>query len=194
MLRSNCNGHGHLAPRGVPDLVKYTICLLDAWSNHQSPALGWTAKPDPSEWPGDLSAVSGPCLPGFDLLSQEMAKVYGDKVQRRVVVITLMQEYIQLPEESVRAYVNRVNVIWRQAEWNLGKHEEVLYDIAWAGLHKSLKNIVRPMMPACGRSDSLDKFFDKAVASEVTRVENKQPVMAVMIRFSPMARDVSRAG
>ena len=64
---------------------------------------------------------------------------------------------------------------WRQAGWNLQNHEEVLYDIAWAGLRNSLKNKVGPMMPACGRFDTLDKFFDKAAASEVTHVENKKP-------------------
>ena len=34
---------------------------------------------DPSGRVGDLSAESGPCLQDFDLVSQEMAKVYGDK-------------------------------------------------------------------------------------------------------------------
>jgi len=41
-----------------------------------------------------------------------MAKVYRDKDQHHVAVITLMQEYIQLPQESVRAYANRVKAIW----------------------------------------------------------------------------------
>jgi hypothetical protein len=31
------------------------------------------------------------------------------------------------------------------------------------------------MTPACGRFGTLDKFFDKAAASEVTHVENKKP-------------------
>jgi hypothetical protein len=31
------------------------------------------------------------------------------------------------------------------------------------------------MMPTCGRFDTLDEFFNKAAASEVTRVENKMP-------------------
>jgi len=30
-------------------------------------------------------------------------------------------------------------------------------------------------MPGCGRFDTLDEFFDKAVALEVTHVENKKP-------------------
>jgi hypothetical protein len=72
----------------------------------------------------------------------------------------LMQEYIQHPQESVRAYANRVNANWRQSGWNLQRHEEVLYDIAWVGLRNSLKNKVGLMMPACCRFDTLDEFFD----------------------------------
>jgi len=79
--------------------------------------------------------------------------------------------YIQHPEESVSAYANRLKANWRKAGWNLQKHEEVLYDIAWAGLRNSLKHNVGPMTSACGRCDTLDKFFDKAAASEVTHVE-----------------------
>jgi hypothetical protein len=112
-LRSNCNSHGHPFPHGGPDHVKYTISLLDAWSNHQNPALRQTAMTDTSEWAGDLSAESDPCLQDFNLFSQEIAKVYWDKDRRRVVVITLMQEYIQLPPELVRAYANRVKANWR---------------------------------------------------------------------------------
>jgi len=97
---------------------------------------------DPSEWLGDLSVESGPCLQDFNLFSQEIAKVYGDKNRRRVAVITLMQEYIELQQESVRAYANRVKANWREAGGNLQKHEEVLYDIAWAGLRCSFMNKV----------------------------------------------------
>jgi len=130
---------------------------------------------DPSEWAGHLSVESGPCLQVFDLFSQEISKVYGDKHRRRVAVITVMQEYIQLPQDSVRAYANCVKANWRQAGWNLQKHEEVLYNIAWAGLRNSLTNKVGPMKPACGRCDTLDEFFDKAAAFEVSHVDNMMP-------------------
>jgi len=86
-----------------------------------------------------------------------------------------MQGYTQLPEESVRAYGNRLKVIWRQSGWNLQTHQELLFDIAWAGLRNSLKNNVGLMTPANGRFDTLAKFFGKAAASEVTHVENKKP-------------------
>jgi len=174
-LCSNFNSHSHLFPRGGPDHVKYAISLLDAWSNHQNPTLIQTAMTDQSEWAGDLSAESDPCLQDFDLFSQEMPKVYGDQDRRHVAVITLMQGYIQLPHELVRAYANSLKANWRQAGWNLQKQEEVLYDIAWAGLGNCIQNKVGPMMPACGRFDNLDQFFHKAAASEVTHVENKKP-------------------
>jgi len=101
-----------------------------------------------------------------------MAKVYGDKDRRGVAVITLMLGYIQLPQELVRAYPNHLKANWRQAGWNVPKHEEVLYAIAWAGLHNSLKDKVRPMSPTCGRFDTLDKYIHVAATSEATPVEN----------------------
>jgi len=157
-LGSKFNFNGHLFPRCGPDHVKYAISLLDAWSNNQNPTLRQTALTDTSEWAADLSAQFNTCLHDIELFSQELPKVYGDKVRQRVVVITLMQEHIPLPQESVRAYANRVKADWRQAWWNLQKHEEVLYDIAWAGLRNSLKNKVRPITPGCGRYDSSDNY------------------------------------
>jgi len=94
-----------------------------------------------------------------------------------VAVITVMQRYIQLPQESVRAHANCLIANWRQAGWNLQKHEEVLYEIAWASIYNSLKNTVGPMMPACGRFDTFDEFFDMAAASEVTHVEHKSHII-----------------
>jgi hypothetical protein len=130
---------------------------------------------DPSEWPGDIFAESSRCLQNFDLFDQDMGKVDGDQNRRRVAVMMMMQEYIQLPQQSIRAYANRVKVNWRQAEWNLKKHDEVLYDIAWVGLRNTVMNKVGPMTAACGRFDCLDEFFDQTAASEVTHVEPEKP-------------------
>jgi hypothetical protein len=130
---------------------------------------------DPSQWAGGLYAQSDPYLQDFDLFSQEIAKVYGDKDRRCVAVITLMQGYLQIQQDSVRAYANRLKANWRQARWNLQKYEEVLYDIAWAGLRYSLKNKVAPITPACARFDTFEEFFDNSPASEVTHVENNTP-------------------
>ena len=108
LLHLKLYSHGHLFPRGGPDHVKYAISLLDAWSNHQNPALRQMVMTDPSESAGDLSVGSDPCRQDFDLVSHQMARVYGENDRRRVAVITLMQEYIQHPQESVRAYANSV--------------------------------------------------------------------------------------
>jgi len=118
-LHLNWNFYRHLFRRGGSNRVKYPISFLDAWCNHSNLALRQTAITDPWEWAGDLSAKSGPCLQDFDHFSKEIAKVYRDRDQCRVAVITLMQEYILLPPDSVRAYANCVKANRRQARWNL---------------------------------------------------------------------------
>jgi hypothetical protein len=175
-LRRNCNSHRHVFPCGGPNPIKCASSVLDSWSNYQNLTLRQTAMRDTSEWAGDLFAEFGPCLQHLYLFSEEMAKVYGDKDRRCMVVIMLIQGNINLSQELVRVYANCLNAIWRQAGLNLQMHEEVLYDIAWAGLPQSHKNQVGPMMPTCGRFDTLDEFFDKATALEVTHVDNKQPL------------------
>jgi len=102
-----------------------------------------------------------------------MANTYGDADRRHVAVITLMQQSVQSSHESVRAYAGRVKATQRPAQCNLQKNEEVLHNIAWAGLHNSVKNKVGPMTPACGTFDTLDEIFDMATASAVTHVETR---------------------
>jgi len=174
-LRLNFSSHGHQLPRGGPYHVKYPISILDACSNHQNQILRQMAITDHWKWACDLSAESDPCLQDFDLFCQEMAKLYGNKDRQCVAVITLMQGFILLPQELVTAHANHLKANWRQGGWNLQKHEDVLFDITWAGLRNSRKNKVGPMTTTCGRLDTLDEVFDKAVASEVTDVENMNP-------------------
>ena len=57
-----------------------------------------------------------------------------------MALMMLMPEYVQCPQGSVRAYANRMKANWRDAGWNLPKHEEFLYDIAWARLQDSVQN------------------------------------------------------
>jgi len=59
-----------------------------------------------------------------------MARVDGDTDRRRVALCRLMQEYIQLAQESVGAYANHVRTNWRPDGWKLQMHEETLYDVA----------------------------------------------------------------
>jgi len=163
VLRSSCNSRSHLLQRGGPDDIEYAISLLETWSNHRNPTLRQTAMTDPSGMGGRLICRIRPMPTGLrPLFTCDL-----DTDRRLLEVITLMQGYIQLPQESVRSYANCLKATWRHAGWNLQKHEAVLYDIAWAGLCNSLKNQVGLMTPACGRFDTFDKFFDKAAASEL---------------------------
>jgi hypothetical protein len=76
-----------------------------------------------------------------------------------------MQEYQQLPNESVRVYANRLNAKCRRAGWNLRKHEIVLYDMAWAGLPHTLEIKVRPYMSrGKARFNTLGELLDCASA------------------------------
>jgi len=86
-----------------------------------------------------------------------------------------MQEYQQLPNESVRVYANRLKANGRRAGWNLITHEVVLYDMAWAGLRHALKTKVRPWISTGkDRFNTLDQLFDCAAASEF-KPDDKKP-------------------
>jgi len=104
-----------------------------------------------------------------------MAKYYGDMDRQRMAVVTRMLGSIHHQHELVGAYANRFKANWTQAGWNLQKHQEGLYDIAWEGLRNSLKIKVRPRSPSRGRFDHLDELFDKSAAPEVTHVQKKKP-------------------
>jgi hypothetical protein len=176
-LRSNFNSHKHLFPRGGPDQVHYAISLLDSWSNHSDPTQRQTSMTDPSEWASDLRADSDPCLEDFDLFAEEIYRIYGDKDRRNRAVMKMLDEYIQLPNEPVRTYANRIKANWRQAGWNLPELEIARYDMAWGGLRHHLKNKIGPMTPKSGRFESIEELFDKAAASEVvhTQSDGKKP-------------------
>jgi len=76
-----------------------------------------------------------------------------------------MQQYQQLPYESVRIYANRLKTNWTRAGWSLIMHGVVLYDMARAGLRHTLKTKVRPWISSGkDRFDTLDQLFDSAVA------------------------------
>jgi len=101
--------------------------------------------------------------------------MYGDKDRRLNSTTKAMQEYQQLPNESVRIYANRLKANWRRAGWSLIMHEVVLYDMAWAGLRHALKTKVRPWIcSGKDRFDTLDQLFDCAAASEF-KPDDKKP-------------------
>jgi len=138
-LRSNFTSHKHLFPRGDLDQVKYAVSFLDTWDNHPDLSQQQTGHTDPSEWASDLQESKDPCLENFELFMNELQKMYGDKDWRLNSATKAIQEYQQLPTESVRVYANRLKANWRRAGWNLIMHKVVLYDMAWAGLRHALQ-------------------------------------------------------
>jgi len=174
-LRSNFASHTHLFPRGDPDQVKYAVSFLDTWNNHQDTTQRQTENRHPSEWASDLREAMDPCSENFELFANELQKMYGDKDRRLNSATKAMQEYQQLPNESVRIYANRLKANWRRAGWSLITHEVVLYDMAWAGLWHVLKTKVRPWISSRkDRFDTLDQLIDCAAASEF-KPDDKMP-------------------
>jgi len=147
VLHSNFNSHGHLIPCGGPNHVKYVISLLDAWMNHQNPTLRPTVMIDPSEWAGDLSADSDPCLQEFDLCSQQVAKVYGKKDRWHVAVITLMLDTYN----SRKNRSEPMQIVWKPIGDRMGvinrgmnKSSTILPGQAFATLSKTMLDKWRP--------------------------------------------------
>jgi len=174
-LRSNFASHKHLFPTGDPDQVKYAVSFLDTWNNHPDTTQRQTENTDPSEWASNLRAAKDLCLKNFDLFTNELQKMYGDKDRRLNSATKAMQEYQQLPNESVRIYANCLKANWRRAGWSLIMHKVVLYDMAWAGLRHALKTKVRPWISSGkDRFDTLDQLFDCAAASEF-KPDDKKP-------------------
>jgi len=86
-----------------------------------------------------------------------------------------MQEYQQLPHESVQVYANLFKADWRRAGWSLIIHEEGQYDMEWVVLRHALQIKLRRWLPMCNdRFDTLDQLFDCAAASEF-KLDNKKP-------------------
>jgi hypothetical protein len=101
--------------------------------------------------------------------------MYGDKDRRLNSATKAMQEYQQLPNESVRIYVNRLKANLRSAGWSLITHEVVMYEMASAGLRHALKTKDRPWISS-GKDtfNTLDQLFDCAAASEF-KPDDKKP-------------------
>jgi len=100
--------------------------------------------------------------------------MYRDKDTRLNSATKAMQEYQQLPNESVRVYVNCLKGNARRASIDLIIHELVLYDMAGAGLQHALKTKVRPWISTSkDRFDTLDQLFDCAAALEFNPDDKK---------------------
>jgi len=174
-LRSNLTSYKHLFPRGYPDQVKYAVSFLDTWHDHPDTTQRQTENTDSSEWPSDLREAKDPCLENFELFASELQKMHRDKDRRLNWATKAMQEYQQLPNESVQIYANLLKASWRRASWSQIMHEVVLYDMEWVCGRHPLKMKVRPWISTGkDRFDTLDQLFDCAAASEF-KPDDKKP-------------------
>ena len=159
-----------LYPDFFPDersKVAYACDLMSTWSRHPDPAKRHTNATDPKSWVLQLRRSDDRCLRDYEQFKKELEGLYGDKECEDKAIKKLMQGYEQTSRESVREWKNRLQELWRQAGW-LGKYEEVLYGIAWAGLHDAIKTRIAPL--ATNRKfESLDELFEKAAAAERRR-------------------------
>lgn len=175
MVHSKLNYHAHLFPWRWPNHINHVILLLDTWSNQQIPVPTQTAKTNPSESVANISVESDLVLQHLAIRSQKMPTVYCYMDWHCRVVMMLMQDYIQLPQESDRAYANHFADNWRDAVWHPQKLIDFIHNIGLAGICNCLKNTVGLMTLACGRFETLHEFFDKATTSQVTHVKYKKP-------------------
>jgi len=101
--------------------------------------------------------------------------LYGYNASRLNSATKAMQEYQQLPNESVRIYANLLKANWRRAGWSLETHEVNLYDMAWAGLRHALRTKVRPWISSSkDRFNTLNQLLDCAAASKF-KPDDKKP-------------------
>ena len=168
-LRLNFRNHSHLFSDGDTDKVQYALNHLGSWSNHRDYTLHKTSMIDPITWGQDLLTNDSPCLHDFDLFVSEIQKMYGDKDRKLNAGTRLYLEFHQGhhdPDESVRAYANRLRRNWREAGWDEEQQKLSCYHMIWAGLKPELHPKVRPFTNEDGMFDSIDELFDRAADVE----------------------------
>jgi len=174
-LRAHFVCHRHQFPRGDPDQVKYAVSCLDTWNNHPDMTRRQTEDMDPSEWASDQSEAKDQCLKNLELFPHDLRQMNGDTDRSVNSAAKAIQEYQQLPNESVQIYTNRLKANWRTAGRNLISQKVFLYDMAWAGLLHVLKTKGRPSISS-GKIifDKLNPLLDCAAAS-VFKPDEKTP-------------------
>ena len=111
----------------------------------------------------------------FELFTNELQKMYGDKDRPLNPATKDMREYQQLPNESVRGYANCLNNNWRRAGRSMVMDEVVVNDMGLVGLRHALKTKVGPWISSGNdRFNTLDRLFDCAAASQF-KLDHKQP-------------------
>jgi len=168
-LRSNFRTHSHLISDGDTDKVQYALDHLRSWSNHRDYTLHKTSMIDPITWGQDRLTNDSPCLHDFDPFVSEIQKMYGDKDRKLHAGTRLYLEFRQGhhdPDESVRAYANRLRQNWREAGWDEEQQKLSCYHMIWSGLKPELHPIIRPFSNETGMFDSIDELFDRAADVE----------------------------
>ena len=125
-LRSNFPPHKHWFLRGDRNYVKCAVSFLHTKNYHPDPTQQHTELTDPSKWATDRRETKDPCREDFELLANQPQNMYRDRDRHPNSATKAMQEYHQLPNESVQVYANRLKANWRRAGWNLIMHEVVL--------------------------------------------------------------------
>ena len=168
-LRSNFRTHSYLFSDSDTDKVQYALDHLGSWSNHRDHTLPKTSMIDPITWGQDLLTTDSPCLHDFDVFVSEIQKMYADKDRKLNAGTRLCLEFRQGhhdPDESVRAYANRLRQNWREAGWDEEQQKLSCYDMIWAGLKPELHPKVKPFTNEDGMFDSIGELFDRAADVE----------------------------
>jgi hypothetical protein len=78
--------------------------------------------------------------------------------------------------ETVKAYSNRMQSMWREAGWNAGSTDvqRVLYEIVWAGLRPGMQARIKPSVRENGRFASIYELFKTAQDVEIWSNRDKR--------------------
>jgi len=105
-LWSNCETHLHLLLYGDPDKDQYTGSLPSTWNNHLDLPQRMTQMTDPIEWLRELQRDSDPYLKHFDVILEDMQKMYSDQNGNLNWLILSLTDNFQGSNELVRVHAN----------------------------------------------------------------------------------------
>jgi hypothetical protein len=161
-LRSNFRTH-KLLFHDATEKVQYAVDHLGSWAYHCDRDMQKTTMIDPITWGQDLHKNNSTCLHDFNLFFGEIQKMFSDKDRRLNMV---KKSFYHCPQgyynanENIRAYANRLQRNWREAEWDEVQFQPMLYDMVWGGLKADLQPKLKPFTQANGKFNSIDKLFD----------------------------------
>jgi len=126
----------------------------------------------PNQWSSELQIAQAECLRNWNPFEMEIREMYGDPDRQLDPSTQARAEYMQGaldPNETVKAYSNRLRSTWREAGWKADHKDahQILYDIIWAGLRPGIKARVKPFTGETGRFSSIDELFKRARDVEI---------------------------